>query len=192
MARRPLVLFVSILMGFFMTVPVVAHAEEDTPPDAPYQETVDDSPQALDEATEAEPTETAPTLPSTYASPMTPADPTIEPAVQDSSSVTTEPTVATNANSSATSKTSSNSSRHRRSPIVLTATLTPRAIKASRIWSQTGTATPSLKTTMYASSRLSGEETSNLQRNAVIVVASGIVLTIIGGGMLAFQRKHHA
>lgn len=189
MKHRRLVYIMSAALAMFIIAPRTALAEEDTPADAPYQETIDEAVDTVIEPLDPIIEEASPTLPSVHNSPMTVNDPTLAPSVEDSS--TSKNTVQTVPASVSSQTTVVKPKKRYVSPVALTASLTPRAIQTSRVWSQPSTAV-SLKTTMYARTSLTKDQTSDLQRNGLLGIAAGLGLATIGGATALYSRKRHA
>lgn len=133
MKHRRLVYIMSAVLAMFIIAPRTALAEEDTPADAPYQETMDMTVDTTVEPADAIPDEATPTLPSVHNSPMTPSEPTLDPVVSTKDS---REVVEMTASSETTQTTAVVVSKHRVSPAAITASLTMRSIQNSPIWSK--------------------------------------------------------
>lgn len=130
MKHRRLVSIISIALAMIIIAPRAVLAEEDTPADAPYQETIDEAVDAIIEPIDPALDEATPTLPSVHNSPMTASDPTLDPVVSTNNSIDIP------VNSKSTPTTTPVASKNRVSPAALTVSLTMRSIQSSPIWSR--------------------------------------------------------
>lgn len=123
------------VLALSLVIAPEVHAKESTPADAPYQEAIEDVTQVLPEAPEVEivQDDTAPTLPSVYTSPLTPADPTIEPdvAASDANMAVSMPEMP---KAGLRKPATASTIIHMRLPVNLTATFTSRSLQRLHIW----------------------------------------------------------
>lgn len=182
MKHQPIVVIISILLGIALITPTLAYADEGPPPDAPYQESAEDPQEPTPEEPEAPAEEASPTLPMVHNSPMTPADPSIEPDVQ-----TTNEVAASNNQSTAVTPVVTTSSPRRTLPVALGATLTARSIQNSRIWSPpqpTSLRSPAL----YASTTLDQSQATSAQQYTSIGTILAVILMALGGFWVVFKK----
>lgn len=115
-----------LALGLF--IPQIVRADEAPPPDAPYQETIEQPAQAEPEPAAAEPVpeEVSPTLPVVHASPMTPVNPTLQPTIYNTGTPQTAEPIQNSA---------AMGTQRPRLVLNLALTFTPQAMRQSPIWS---------------------------------------------------------
>lgn len=170
---------VSGIIGLSLLVPQQMHAE-DTPPDAPYQEVVEEPTEPTTETVEPTTDSQSPTLPQSYSSPATPEDPEASPATPSTpptTSITTTPAEPLAPSKSVKPK--------RITPIKITRTLTPASIQRSAIWRTDAQRRPD-STSLTASSAVANKSNSNL---GLVGVGLGLIRI---GAVAGIRHKRHS
>lgn len=183
MPHQRLVSLVVIVLTLFIITPRIVHADDNTPPDAPYQETYEEPTSESTEPTEPAPEEPAPTLPPAHNSPMTPADPTRDPDVPAAT------TTSDNTETNGPTAPSTTVQKRRTPPVAITAALTPRAIQTLHIWNNPKTSSLE-NASLVASSAVSSRPATDMARNGFMGISIGLILAGIGSVIAIFRKRH--